>query len=615
MRHGDFLTGAPLLAAFDAQSVRYIVCAGLVAITCCLLVLARTQWGHSNPLRKCIVLSLVAHLLIGIYATTVQIVSNEPPGGAATSIVLVDGSGDDLTGAAEPAAASGDDLSPNLAPESGEPGLDETNPKAARDAATRASAPSAAAPPIVSNETPSGAPESEPISSVLNESAAPAEAAPISSPAATAADIPPPEPATNPAKENSPKEPPAAQAASASEASTPAASSAHTPAEKTPDTDPKSNALAGAAPIARSAPAIYSLRTASDHVRVAEQHGGNEQTEAAVGAALQYLVANQSIDGRWNPRALEAGRQQRSDGPDRHGVGMQADTGLTGLCLLSLLAAGHTHLNGEYAASVKHGLEFLLGAQTADGSLAGAATLYERMYCHGMASFALSEALAMTGDERLRPAVEAAIGYTLHAQNATSGGWRYQPGEPGDMSQFGWQAMAIKSAALGGVAIPDESRNAMRQFLRGVSSGRHAGLAAYRPGHPPTRAMTAEALVCRQFVGIAPDDPQSREAGDFVMTELPGEGPANVYYWYYGTLGMYQLQGVYWQRWNTALQKQLLNTQRREGKLAGSWNPDPVWGGYGGRAFSTALSALCLEVYYRFLPLYAAHAESGRSMQ
>jgi hypothetical protein len=44
--------------------------------------------------------------------------------------------------------------------------------------------------------------------------------------------------------------------------------------------------------------------------------------------------------------------------------------------------------------------------------------------------------------------------------------------------------------------------------------------------------------------------------------------------------------------------------QRKEGELAGSWDPTTVWGGYGGRVYSTAMAALCLEVYYRYLPLY-----------
>jgi hypothetical protein len=75
---------------------------------------------------------------------------------------------------------------------------------------------------------------------------------------------------------------------------------------------------------------------------------------------------------------------------------------------------------------------------------------------------------------------------------------------------------------------------------------------------------------------------------------------------------MYQLQGEPWRRWNEALQKNLLAAQRHDAALAGSWDPDPVWGGCGGRAYSTALATLCLEVYYRFLPLYVEAAGRER---
>ena len=67
---------------------------------------------------------------------------------------------------------------------------------------------------------------------------------------------------------------------------------------------------------------------------------------------------------------------------------------------------------------------------------------------------------------------------------------------------------------------------------------------------------------------------------------------------------MYQLRGIHWERWNDSLQATLLDSQRRDGPLAGSWDHDTVWGGYGGRVYSTALATLCLEVYYRFLPMY-----------
>ena len=120
--------------------------------------------------------------------------------------------------------------------------------------------------------------------------------------------------------------------------------------------------------------------------------------------------------------------------------------------------------------------------------------------------------------------------------------------------------------------------------------------------------MTAEALVCRQFLGRLDSPVTLREATNFVLQEMPGSGVTNHYYWYYGTLALYQAQGEPWQQWNDALRKTLLGSQRTDGTLAGSWDPDPVWGRCGGRVYSTALCTLCLEVYYRFLPLYVQAA-------
>jgi hypothetical protein len=124
--------------------------------------------------------------------------------------------------------------------------------------------------------------------------------------------------------------------------------------------------------------------------------------------------------------------------------------------------------------------------------------------------------------------------------------------------------------------------------------------------------MTAEALACRQFLGMPADDAVAEEAASYLLGELPGVGRSNLYYWYYGTLGMYYLQGESWERWNAALQKALLGRQRKGGLLGGSWDPDTVWGGYGGRVYSTAVASLCLEVYYRYLPLYLEAARPRR---
>ncbi|MDZ7619998.1 MAG: hypothetical protein U1E05_23605, partial [Patescibacteria group bacterium] len=64
----EILTGTELVVG--------LLWAGLVAFTVTLLFLMRTRWGQSQPLRKCLALSVLVHLLLMGYATTVQIVES-----------------------------------------------------------------------------------------------------------------------------------------------------------------------------------------------------------------------------------------------------------------------------------------------------------------------------------------------------------------------------------------------------------------------------------------------------------------------------------------------------------------------------------------------------------
>ena len=269
--------------------------------------------------------------------------------------------------------------------------------------------------------------------------------------------------------------------------------------------------------------------------------------------------------------------------------------------------AGHTHLDGPYREVVASGLQYLIDSQARDGDLAGRATLYARTYCHSMATFALAEALALTGDQRLRPAVESGVDYLVRSQSASTGGWRYRPGDRGDMSQMGWVVMALRSAELGGVHVPPRTWRGIERFLRSVRRGTHGGLASYQPKGPITPTMTAEALYCRQILGSAATTPSAnREAIDRLAGSLPTDRPANLYYWYYAMLALHHNRHAdhhansTWSDWNARLKSTLLPMQVRSGQNAGSWSPTTLWGGYGGRVYTTALSTMCLEVYYRY---------------
>ena len=73
--------------------------------------------------------------------------------------------------------------------------------------------------------------------------------------------------------------------------------------------------------------------------------------------------------------------------------------------------------------------------------------------------------------------------------------------------------------------------------------------------------------------------------------------------------------GDTWKAWNAGLKPTLLDNQRKGGPMDGSeqdvdgswdYEGDPYGKKKCGRVYTTALGALCLEVYYRYLPMYAA---------
>ncbi|RMF44148.1 MAG: hypothetical protein D6753_03270 [Planctomycetota bacterium] len=370
-------------------------------------------------------------------------------------------------------------------------------------------------------------------------------------------------------------------------------------------------------------PDALRLRQSPQRWPMAQAYGADEDTEAAVAAALRWLAGTQAADGSWVAAEHGGGTEMYVFGENRHGTGRYADTGVTGLALLAFLGAGHTHLDGEYHQVVRNGLEYLLAVQMPSGDLAGPkqigtapVVLNARMYCHGIAALALSEALAMTSDPALREAVQRAVHYTINAQDPRGGGWRYMPGDSGDLSQFGWQAMALHSARRAGIAVPGITVTRMRRFLDACATGRHAGLARYRPGEGrPSPTMTAEALACRLMLQIPLDDAARREATAMILQHQPGSEEDNLYYWYCATMALFQLQDANWRTWNHSLKRRLLTTQRSDAPMDGSWDPDRLWGGYGGRIFSTALSCMCLEVYYRYLPMYAMQEANRRPLQ
>jgi hypothetical protein len=315
-----------------------------------------------------------------------------------------------------------------------------------------------------------------------------------------------------------------------------------------------------------------------------KRQGGGPETEAAVAQALEWLKRNQSKDGRWNHRSGHT-------------------TAATGAAMLAFLGWGAKHTEpGPYQQTLARAIDWMLSVEK-NGDLRYRGNMYD----HGIAAIAILEAYNLTKDERLRAPAERVLAFTLKAQNPQTGGWRYKPhredpSEKGDLSVSGWQMMALKSARLGGMKVPEASFAKARKFLDGVGV-KDKGF-QYRPGWTPSSAMIAEGLFCEQMLGAGVTTPKMEQCLNLIQKQLPSKSRVDYYYWYYGSLAMRQAQGQDWQNWNNKLKPILLRKQVQRGNNRGCWEPEGKNSKAAGRVVTTALAALSLEVYYRYLPLY-----------
>jgi hypothetical protein len=148
------------------------------------------------------------------------------------------------------------------------------------------------------------------------------------------------------------------------------------------------------------------------------------------------------------------------------------------------------------------------------------------------------------------------------------------------------------------------------------------GRYSYQPGGSRTSpAMTAQGFFSQQVLAevlvskLGVGEKQIRRASDesirFLLDNLPvaaDQEGVNFYYWYYGTLALFQEGGQAWKTWNAKLSRLLvlLQVSEEHGSAKGSWDPRDHRAAFGGRLYSTTMSILCLEAYYRYAPLREA---------
>jgi hypothetical protein len=335
---------------------------------------------------------------------------------------------------------------------------------------------------------------------------------------------------------------------------------------------------------------LYSLRQgALADPKVMAKLGGSQASEAAVDKALAYLASKQSEDGRWDLGA--------NGGKAGHEVSA------TAFALLAYYGRGERHdIDCRYRDTVARGLKWLISQQNAaTGDLRGPKPQSNGMYDHGIGSLALIEAYGVTKDLELRPKALAAIDFIVEAQHE-EGGWRYKPGDPGDLSVSGWMVMALASAEMSGLPVPEKTRKGVVRFLDAMSGGQHGGTYGYDkpPGKGGSKsiAMQAVGFFCSQLTGASANAAKAFESA--LSLDKSGFQVSDLYTAYYGTLAAYQHQGPVWRKWMANMHKTFIETQAGDG----SWTASGPHASAMGPLIGTALVTLCLEAHYRYTPLY-----------
>ncbi len=363
-------------------------------------------------------------------------------------------------------------------------------------------------------------------------------------------------------------------------------------------------------------------RSAAGRKKLLRAFGGRYggQAEKAVLKGLDWLQSVQREDGAWGV------------GTSGSMTAKQERARLTGLALLAYLAHGETAQSEAYGRTVERATRYLLNEQDAK---TGRFCPFSKtigshddigVYGHAIATYALTEAYALTRSPVLKEPVERAVKVIVDGQQP-GGGWdhRYQREKWSDLSVGGWQVQALRAAESAGVQVEGVSTALKKSvpFVQGTHAGE--GKFYYRLGNKTPNAdldyMTGVAVLCMQLAGSNQVD--EVKAGLAYLKDVEcadwDEGwektarnkSFNIAYeWYYNTQAIFQKGGSKWTSWNNKFAPMLIEAQ----DPSGAWKPPSETGEERSKdtIYTTSFCCLSLQVYYRILPSFEKADFSNR---
>ncbi len=352
---------------------------------------------------------------------------------------------------------------------------------------------------------------------------------------------------------------------------------------------------------------LYEGRSTTGRMKAIKRGGGSSRTETAVLRALRWLKKEQNPNGSWATQYQDA---------------------MAGLCLLAFLAHGETPTSEEFGETVQRAMQYL--ADRVNANALAKDNTYP--YTNGIVAYALSEAYGMTKIPFLKPPMEAALQVIVDGQQPGGGyDYQYKKGARWDLSVAGWQYQAMKAGYVAGANVKGLDRGMEKgvSFMRRVAfkkskdpSARPFGYASPGGG---SDGMQGAGTLCLQLLGEGscaeaktgityindyvnnPKNPQESRlkwSDDFWTCDGAHSNPT--YYWYYCTQAMFHAGQKTWKDWNEKFSPLCVQKQHQDGywespgKLSKNVKSKPQMD----KVYTTALCALSLQVYYRYLPTY-----------
>ena len=251
-----------------------------------------------------------------------------------------------------------------------------------------------------------------------------------------------------------------------------------------------------------------------------------EQIEASIDAGVEWLVANQNVDGSWGSSSS------------------WTQTATTGLAVVKLQDRAREVPTNEYDDEIQAGLDFIFG-QAKDlpyGATSGICFDYSgyEAYTTGIAMMAIANdgdsaqtvgALGSDVDGMTYEAVlQGNVAYFTYAQHA-NGGWAYMVGYSPDQSNTGYAVLGLgyaKDAGIDTSAVDAGLNNWINVIQNKIGAHPYEGGSYYTPGGGwENQLKTGNLIFQMTFVGIGPGDPRFDAAIAFIERywQHPSQNP------------------------------------------------------------------------------------------